>query len=51
MRFYARCEAKGHQVPRRPFDGRPNWSTEDVRATFEANTARWAEAIELLADR
>ena len=51
MRFYARCEAKGNKVPRRPFDGRPNWSTEDVRATFEANTARWAEAIALLADR
>ena len=47
MRFYA----KGNKVPRRPFDGRPNWSTEDVRAAFEANTARWAEAIELLADR
>lgn len=51
MRFYARCEATGHRVPNRPFEGRPNWSAEDVRAAFEANATRWAEAIELLADR
>mgnify|MGYP002711951689 CR=1 FL=1 len=51
MRFYARCEAAGRQVPMRPFDGRPKWDAEDVRATFEANSARWADAIELLADR
>lgn len=51
MRFYARCEAAGHRVPIRPFNGRPNWSAEDVRGTFEANAARWSEAIELLADR
>ena len=51
MRFYARCEAAGHRVPIRPFNGRPNWSAEDVRGTFEANATRWSEAIELLADR
>ena len=51
MRFYARCEAAGRRVPERPLEGHPKWNVEVVPAAFERNTARWADSIELLADR
>lgn len=51
MRFYARSEAAGHPGPQRPFEAPRTLTKAEVRSALAANSSRWAEAIELLADR
>ncbi len=51
MRFYRQQEASGSPVPVRPVEAVNTWAGEDLQSGFAHNVQRWAEAIELLADR
>lgn len=51
MRFYKQQEASGAPTPVRPVEAIRTWEGDKLRAGFTQNVERWAEAIELLADR